>query len=280
MSNRVAVVLVLAGVAFGQESDVRMRKLWDTTLINERPPAPSAKGTTPAATKKPAVPAVRGLVGVTVWRLRPSRTVDRRDIRALIQEEGKETEWTPERIPADTPLIQGQRVRISIESGEEGYLYIIDRDVYADGTKSDPYLIFPTTRTRGGDNRVKAGVLIEIPAADDNPSYFKVVRSRTDQVNELLTIVVAAKPIPGIELGRDRLKLREEQVGNWEKMAQTKTYKLESKEQQGQVLTLGEQAAGRGKPHTQADPVPQTMFKVDSKPGDTLMVQLPLTLAK
>jgi hypothetical protein len=44
----------------------------------------------------------------------------------------------------------------------EGYLYVIDREQYEDGTLGEPVQIFPTTRTRGGDNSVKPGSLIEI----------------------------------------------------------------------------------------------------------------------
>ena len=54
---------------------------------------------------------------------------------------------------------------------DRAYLYVIDREQYADGTQGEPYLIFPTTRTRGGDNSVKAGRVMEIPSQDDNPPY-------------------------------------------------------------------------------------------------------------
>jgi hypothetical protein len=269
-------LLCVGGVVFAQESEVRTRQLWDTSLAAQRPAAPAAaKPTTP----KPASPPVRGLVGVTVWRLRPAQTTDKREIRALIQEDGRDMgDWTPERIPADSPLLEGQRVRISVESGEEGYLYLVDRDEYADGSKSDPYIIFPTTRTRGGDNHVKPGVVIQIPEEQDNPNYFKVVRSRADQVNEVITILVSPKPMPGIGNTRNRIKLTENQMAEWEKQSKTKAYRLEAAGQAGKVLTVAEQAASRGGVLTQDDPLPQTMYRVDSKPGDTIMLQLPLKI--
>jgi hypothetical protein len=215
-----------------------------------------------------------------VWRLRPAHTTDRREIRALIQEDGRDLgDWTPERISADSPILEGQRLRISVESGEDGYLYLVDRDEYADGTKSDPYLIFPTTRTRGGDNHVRPGVVIQIPAAEDDPNYFKVERSRADQVNEVITILVSPRPIPGIGNTRNRMKLREDQMTEWEKQSKTKAYQLEAVGQAGKVLTVAEQAASRGGVLTQADPLPQTMYRVDAKPGDTIMLRLPLKIA-
>jgi Domain of unknown function (DUF4384) len=269
------VAVMLAAFACAQESEVRTRQLWDQSLMTERPAAPAVK-----QAAKPPVDQVHGLVGITVWRLRPAQTADRREIRALIQEDGADVEFTPERVSADQPLREGQKVRISVESGETGYLYIIDRDEYADGTKDDPYLIFPTTRTRGGDNRVKAGVVIQIPAAEDSPSYYKVERSRPDQVSDTVTIFVTPKPIAGLQLTRNRMKLTEQQLKDWQAQAQTKSYKLESKATVGQAQTVAEHAASRGASLTQADPLPQTMYRVASKPGDTLMVQLPLKIAK
>ena len=218
-------------------------------------------------------------MGVTVWRLRPAQTTDKREIRALVQEDGRDMgDWTPERIPADSPLREGQRVRVSVESGEEGYLYLVDRDEYADGTKSDPYVIFPTTRTRGGDNHVKPGVVIQIPDEQDNPNYFKVVRSRADQVNEVITILVSPKPIPGVGNTRNRIRLTEDQMAEWERQSKSTAYRLEAAGQAGKVLTVAEQAASRGGVLTQDDPLPQTMYRVDAKPGDSIMVQLPLKI--
>ena len=199
----------------------------------------------------------------------------------MIHEDAVDTEWTPERVASDTPLAEGQKVRLSVEAAQAGYLYVVDRDEYADGTKSDPCLIFPTQRTRGGNNRVTAGVVVEIPASDDNPAFFKVQRSRPDQINEALTILVSPKRIEGLQIGRQRLKLSSEQVATWEKQWKAKAYKLEAQGEEGKAYTLAEKEAGSGgKPLTTDDPAPQTMYHVDCKPNDTVMLQLPLKIAK
>jgi hypothetical protein len=54
---------------------------------------------------------------------------------------------------------------------------------------------------------------------------------------------------------------------------------LEAAGQAGKVLTVAEQQASRGAVLTQADPLPQTMYRVESKPGDSLMFRVPLKLA-
>jgi hypothetical protein len=102
-------------------------------------------------------------IGVTIWRLRPARDTDVGG-RVLVLDGLKQAQYTPERIEASTTLNIGDRVRITVESPRPGFLYIIDREQYVDGSFGEPMLIFPTLKTRGGDNRVMPGKLIDIPA--------------------------------------------------------------------------------------------------------------------
>jgi hypothetical protein len=196
------IVIVLgAGMLQAQEED-RTRKLWDTNLLTNRPPANGA-----GAVKLPvSAKTDDALIGITLWRLRPSKPGDEPGVRALIHERQGTSQWTPERTAAATPLREGEKVRISVETARTGYLYVIDRDEYANGVRGVPYLIYPTARTRGGNNKVAAGTLIEIPARDDNPMYFTVERSRADQITELLTILVTTEPIATLHVGPERLK--------------------------------------------------------------------------
>ena len=126
------------------------------------------------------------------------------------------TQWTPERVPVGAPLAPGDRLRLSIESPRAGYLCVIDREEYADGTSSEPFLIFPTTRTRGGDNKVAGGRLIEIPSQEDRPPFFTMRPSRPDQTAERLTIVVTTEPLKDLTLGAEPLKLARATVNDWE----------------------------------------------------------------
>ncbi len=282
MNNKQILPFLLATLVGAQQSadqDVVTRQLWDATLQQKRPAAP---GKPTAIQRKKASGQVKGaLVGVTFWNMRRSKPEDTREIRAMIHEESGDVELTPERVSSNSPLKEGQRVRISVESAEAGYLYIIDRDLYADGTKSPAYLIFPTTRTRGGDGHVKPGMVVEIPAQEDSPSHFTIRRSRPDQVNETLTILVSPKPIPGLQIGRQRLQLTDAQVASWEKQWQAKTLKLEAMGQEGKAYTVEEkQAGGGGKLLTGSDPVPQTMYQVENRPGEPVLLQVPLRIAK
>ena len=278
--NKTATILIsgIAALAIAQEpanEQVRTRQLWDTTLLEKRPASPKT------SVKRPPVGSVEGaLVGITVWRLRPLEPGDARGTRALIQE-SDERQWVPERVSADSPLIQDQRVRISMEAGQEGYLYIIDRDGYADGTRSDPYLIFPTTRTRHGENHVKPGMVVDVPDQDDAPPYFRVKRSRGDQIDEVLSFLITPQPLSEIKSGRDRQKLSPEQVARWEKLWKVKSEKLEDKASVGKAYTPAEKQAARGEALLTADdPLPQTMFHLNCKSGDPVLLDVALKIAR
>jgi hypothetical protein len=260
----------------GQEAppaqDVRTRDMWDSSLLSRRPVG-----------KAKPLPKTHddGLVGITLWRLRPSQPGDQPEVRSLIHEQDGSQHWTPERVSLDTPLHEGQKVRISIETARAGYLYVIDCDEYADGSKSDSYLIFPTWRTNRGNNRVGAGTVVEIPAPDDNPPFFTVKRSRPDQTNETLTVLVRPKPIESLQITSDRIGLTKEQVATWKEQSKTASYRLEAPAQAGKPYTLAEKKAGNGeKQLTQDDPLPQTLYYAPAKPGEPLTVELLLQISK
>ena len=267
------MILFVARVVEAQEED-HTRKLWDSNLLTHRPAASnSPAGTSPNADD--------AFIGVTLWRFRLSAPGDDPQVRSLIHEPQGVREWTPERIGAATPLREGDKVRISIESARAGYLYVIDRDEYSGGAKGDRYLIFPTTRTRGGDNKVAAGIIIEIPSSDDTPPYFKVERSRANQVAEVLTLLVTAEPLPNVQTGAERLKLSQAQVEEWQKRWKTPARRLEASGQAGKTLTLVEKQAGAGQKRlTAGDPVPQTMYHATTKSEEALLIEVPLRFTK
>lgn len=224
-------------------------------------------------------------IGITVWRLRRASARSQGDsqgARILAHDAAGEddVEYTPERIEAETPVAEGERVRISIETPRTGYLYVIDREQYADGSFGDPYLIFPTTRTRGGDNRVAAGQVVELPAQTDTPPYFTLRRSRPEQTSESLTVIVTTEPLPDIRIGRSPLKLTAAQVEGWIKAWSAPFERLELNDGAGQAYTAAEQAAGvnTSRQLTQDEPLPQTIYRIAALPGKPLLITLPLRI--
>jgi hypothetical protein len=229
-----------------------------------------------------STPSLSEEIGITVWRLRPSLSTDTGG-RVLVLDGSKQSEWTPERIEADTPLKLGDRVRLTIESPRPGFLYIIDREQFADGSLGEPMLIFPTLRTRGGDNRVAPGKLIDIPAQEDQYSYFTAqpAGERRDQIAEVLTIILVTQPLT-LQIGELPLKLSSTQVTGWEKLWGGTAERLELIGGAGRTWTNDEKAAGaaKGRQLTQAGPPPQTVYQVTRRAGGQLLVTVPLRYAR
>ena len=235
-----------------------------------------------AAGSRRSKPAPSEEIGVTVWRLRPAQSLDT-GARVVVLDGLRQTEMTPERIEADTPLNAGDRVRLTVESPRPGFLYIIDREQYADGSFGEPMLIFPTKGTRGGDNRVAPGRLIDIPAQEDQYSYFTAqpTGNRRDQIAEVLTIILLAQALP-LEIGTQPLKMTSSQVSGWEKIWGGTAERLELVDGAGRQWTKEEKMAGaaNGRQLTQGGPPPQTVYRIARKTGGPLLVTVPLRYAR
>jgi len=247
-----------------------------------KPPVYRRTGTARIARRGARPPATEE-IGVTVWRLRPARDNDV-GWRVLVLDGLKQAQYTPERIEASTPLKVGDRVRITVESPRPGFLYIVDREQYVDGSFGDPMLIFPTLKTRGGDNRVMPGKLIDIPAQEDQYSYFTAqpAGSRRDQIAEVLTVILTPSPLP-VTIGDQPLKILQSQVSEWEKLWGGLTETLELIDGAGRTWTNEEKAASaaNGRQLTQGGPPPQTVYRVAAKKsGGPLMVTVPLRYAR
>ncbi len=311
----VAVNLIGAATVNAQDED--SRRLWDGAFLKKRAeaktPAPPARKTTayrratpkktttqnpasqnPAsqnpttqnsaaqnsATKnQPDIKADGELVGLTIWRLRASRTTDSQELRLLLEDESnKETEWTPERVEADTVFAAGDRVRLGIESPRDGYLYVIDREQYTDGTFSDPYLIFPSLRNRDGANSVAAGKLIELPER----AAFRLKPMRADYAGEVLTVLVTSEPLTDVKPESGPVKLDSKTVAQWESQWAGAVERFELIGGAGKPYTKAEKEAGQDGARilTQEDAMPQTLFHVNVKRGAPLLVTVPLRIGK
>jgi hypothetical protein len=274
------VLIVVSGLA--QKPEEATRKLWDTAFI-----ASSSNKKTTARRRAyrnatPNVPvnnvAPETVVGVTLWRLRPANRADSGE-RLIVHDNNATSEWLPERISATTRLVQGDKLRISVETVRTGYLYVIDREQYADGTLGEPYLIFPTTRTSGGNNEVAVGRLLEIPAQDDSPPFFSMRKSRPDHVAEVLSVLVTPTPLEEVQITDKAQKLTDAQVASWEKAWGTSVGRLEMSET-GQTWTKEEKNATT-RALTASAPAPQLLFYRPSvKPTEPMYVKLRLQYRK
>jgi hypothetical protein len=203
--------------------------------------------------------------GLTVWRLRPAEPRES-GARILVHEDGKERAWIPERVSAHTPLREGDRIRLSFESAQEGYLYVVDREQYAGGKSGPPYLIFPTMRTRKGDNLVTPGLLVEIPSQNDRPNYLTLRASHAEETGENLSFIVSPHPLEGVKIGAEARALPEIDFARWAQEWSAKVETLELQSNVGKTWTTVEQEAGADHTRllTQEDPGPQIIYTVDA----------------
>jgi hypothetical protein len=278
------VATFAAPITLKAQDEDTTRRLWDTAFINN----PSKKTPAKKPTKRsyrvatPNVPTdgVNGdtVVGVTLWRLRPARATDAGE-RLIVHEGADAAEWLPERISANTKLDQGDRLRISVEAARTGYLYVIDREQYADGSLSEPYLIFPTTRTLGGNNQVTVGKIVELPAQDDRPPYLTVKRSRSDQVAEMLSVLISPSPLEGIEITDKAQKLSEQKVTDWEKSWGAQVGSLELENGVGKAWSKQEKdaAADSSRSLKPDAPAPQSVYyQPNKKTSEPILVKVRL----
>ena len=283
------IVVVLAffpAIAHAQDAEDQTRDLWDTAFLQKRPAGKKqVKRTQPVRYKiigkktsssSSTVVTKASVIGVTIWRLRPSKESDDEEVRQLIYEQG---EWTPERISAGMPLSEGSRVQLTIESPRTGYLYVFNREVYADKTFGEPFLIFPTLSLNGGDNRVSAGRVIEIPSSQDKPPFYTLKRSSSNHEGETLTVIVTDKPLTELTIGRNALKISAEQFNSYEKRWGALTQQLELEGGSGSAMNKAEKAAiKKNAVLTQDDSLPQTIYRILAKPNQPLLLTIPLSI--
>jgi hypothetical protein len=225
----------------------------------------------------PEIKSGNEVVGLTLWQLRPATKSDDASLRILEREDETTLEWIPVRVDSDTVFALGDRVRLSFESPRDGYLYVIDRELYEDGSFSEPFLIFPTLKDYNGNNRVMAGRVIEIPKTS-----FRLKSKRPDYKGERLSFIVTPEPLAGVTIGSRMIQLDKAQVNNWEKSWSVVAEKWELEKGKGQVYTRAEKEAGESLARllTQDDELPQTIFVIASKPGNPFLLNFPMRIVR
>jgi len=219
-------------------------------------------------------------VGVTLWRLRQPRPSDLPGSKMLVQPkpggDSIASEWVPERASVGKPFAVGDHVRASFEAAQEGFLYIIDQESLNNGKFGGPKLIFPSRRIHGGQNHVRPGQLVEIPAQEDDPPYWDLQKQGVAYTGERLTIIFAPQPIAELAPGEDARDLDEfwfaAHLIDW-KMPVTQVGSAA-----GAPATPTEIAAGKNGASGLAsgDPLPQTIFSGTPKRGAPFLAAFPI----
>jgi hypothetical protein len=298
----VLVALFSLGVRAQQDGDLtQTREITSDVFTKKRPVAKKGPGKQPTVGKsavrkkyklvarraprrpkstivRPKKPSVVEQLGITLWRLRPEKT---NDTGARILTMGGGERLVAERVTLDTVFHKNDKVRISIESPRSGYLYVVDRELKRDRSLGEAYLIFPTLKTRAGNNYVSAGAPVEIPAQTDEQVYWDISPNSDDYAGELLTVILSPTKIPNLLIGREPLKLENTKVEKWEASWENETSVFELDGSDVAQYTEEEKQAGVGtRQLTQNSPAPKSLVAVKTPKGDSFLISFALNVKK
>lgn len=216
-----------------------------------------------------------GQIGITIWHLRPAMQTEP-GARILLWG-AERAEHVAQRVSSETPLPRGGKVRLSIESARTGYLYVINRGLFADGSAGPARLMFPVRKMRDNDNKVRPGRLVDIPGQQDEPNYLDATPGRRDQVGELVIVLVTAEPL-NLPLSNFGANIPAAELATWEKKWGGGAQKLEMVGGVGQQWTSLEKEAATdsGRRLREDEPPPQTVFRLPEGKDDGLMVSITL----
>lgn len=219
-------------------------------------------------------------IGITIWKLlttnfKGSVNVTDDDEYVPLINAGRTNYLTPYRASLNTLFESGDYVRLAIESGRRGYLYVVDQEMYADGSTGDAYLVFPSKRLKNGVNLIVPGSPVEIPDLSNNPFYFELrpqSQNGKQIMAEVLSIIIRDRPITGLKIGEQPLLISYEMLADWRKKWSGRAEIFEPSETVKKGYTKSERQAAEGKQKLSAkDPLPQTIFLVEGNLNGTLI---------
>jgi hypothetical protein len=290
-ASSVVTLLALAAnmrQASAQQDDIRgwNEKLQDARQKAGQSPPPGPDEVKPPSGKVPVTQTPspnrvqEAFIGFTVWVHRESIQSDPEEIRGFSHGNlGERKEWTALRHPADVPLKVGERASISVEVTRSGYLYIVDQELYSDGSRGAPALIFPTTKLRKGNNRVSAGRMITIPGPADDPPFFEVTKKRSGLVADEFTVLVSQDRLEGIVAEEGEQEFDEAVLLKVQKTWARKAKGPLSAREAGTLYSVAERKASLDSILlAPSAPLPQSLFRVEYQAGETIAVKIPIRI--
>jgi hypothetical protein len=214
-------------------------------------------------------------VGITIWLVDSGNSKGVEQVGA---------EQTKERLDTNAAYSNGDTIRLGIVSPTGGYLYIVDQEQYADGSHSPAVLAFPTLTTRRGNNLIRAWESVEVPAYPSvwrfKPTELGEGRDRKVQTAEVLTIIISPRPlVDPSRITRRQLLLDKGEFEGWQARWKTKSQQFDAEDGVGQVITVrpkGVEQQGAEAIAEEDEYEAQTSYQVAVRPGDPIMVTVPL----
>jgi hypothetical protein len=232
-------------------------------------------------------------IGVTMWKLRPSRPSDK-GYKLPVLFNNLRQMWTAERVNLETAFQAGDRIRLAIESSVSGYLYVVNSELYADGNFGEPFLIFPASLDE--DNSVQPGLLIDIPDQTEDFPYFLINPKKANYVGELLTVIISPKPVSNLKTDQDGKITNIEELADLEINSEAEIFsRFDSADK---IYTQAEAEATCGAKNrqlerekraakpcgektrqlTREEPLPQTIYRVKTSDGQMTVALITLNV--
>ena len=160
-----------------------------------------------------------------------------------------------------------------------GYIYIINREIYDDGSSGEAELIYPEMigRTRR-DIRVSAGSLIEIPSTSEEMPYFRINPKREDYAGEEVIVIISPVKMTGFTVGADRPTINRNTLEKWFNDWALVTDVYDASDGEGVAYTRTEAEAVNTRSLTQEEPLPQTIYRFKGIIGKPLMVSFQMQI--
>lgn len=224
-------------------------------------------------TRRPAPKETESVqVGVTIWRVDSGQSKG-------VEQVGQEQ--TIERLDTNAPYTNGDTIRLRIQSPTRGFLYIVDQEQYADGTLGQAILVFPTLRTRNGNNLIEAWTPVEAPAYPSvwrfTPRKLREGEVRKAQTAEILTIIISPKPLlDRARITDQQLPLNQGEFEGWQAQWRTSVQQFDVENRVGEV-TKSKGVEQEGVEVAGDDEVGgQTTYLTAVKRGNPVLITLPL----
>lgn len=261
---------------------------------NIRPNRPSQTGSNPRAKRRyktirksssqpignyPIKKTEEAVIGFTIWKQAIAANSD--GTKGVTEEQNNPAENTKinyQRLSSESTLAVGDVFKLSIESlSHSGFLYIIHRELYKDGTYSIPKVIHPI---RGRNNYVSPGMV-----TSTGKIRITLPESEKQQIAEVFTIIIAPKALVSpIQLQGGFLPLNAGEFSKWKDKWEIDAGIIEQEDGTGQIMTKEEAEAiatsdeGKGieevRKLTQDDASPQTIYQAKIKQGDPIFTSL------
>ncbi len=124
----------------------------------------------------------------------------------------------PVRVDPSRTFRAGDRIRISLESNTDGYLYVFHTE-----NNGEPTMIYPDAKLDEGDNFVEAHVPYEIPWSGETAEHLRWFVFDQNPANERLYIVLSREPLPGVPTGDQLVNYCRDNQGKcpWRPMSST-----------------------------------------------------------